>query len=82
MKKARVHITIKPDVLDPAGVAVKNALHRLGDLNLAEVRIGKIVDIVFSEERDSADYLPAVAQAAKDILCNPVMEDFTIEVIE
>jgi phosphoribosylformylglycinamidine synthase len=81
MKKARVVVTIKKDVLDPAGGALKNALARQGIKNVAEVRIGKVIDIVFDSEssQNNHSYLEL---AAKSLLSNPVMEDFSIEVMD
>lgn len=82
MKKARVVVTIKKDVLDPAGAAVKNALSRQGLAQLGEVRIGKVIDISFGDDRDAHEYRSLVERAAQTILSNPVMEEFTIEMID
>jgi phosphoribosylformylglycinamidine synthase PurS subunit len=81
LKKTRVVITIKDDILDPAGVAVKKALLRQGFLDLSEVRIGKVVDLTFSR-KETDDRLLKVKQAAESLLSNPIMENFTIEVID
>lgn len=81
-KNTRVLVTIKKDVLDPAGAAVKKALMRQGFSDLADVRIGKVIDIAFKGKKDIRAHLPMLEQAAKTILTNPIMEDFTIEIID
>jgi phosphoribosylformylglycinamidine synthase len=81
MKKARVVVTVKKDVLDPAGVAVKNALLRQGIANLAEVRIGKVIDIVFRESASLEDRA-LIENCAQAILSNPIMEDVSIELLD
>ncbi len=78
MKKARVVVTIKQEVLDPAGVAVKNALLRQGITELSEVRIGKVIDIVLNDRAAPADRERLVA-IAREILSNPIMEDVSVE---
>lgn len=82
MKRARVVVTIKKDVLDPAGNAVRNALSRQGLTHLGEVRIGKVIDVVFTNEREANDCQKLLEQAAQTLLSNPIMEDFTIEMID
>lgn len=79
MKKARVVVTVKKDVLDPAGVAVKNALLRQGIKNLAEVRIGKVIDITLSDYA-SIDERHLIEEAARTVLSNPIMEDVYVEI--
>jgi phosphoribosylformylglycinamidine synthase PurS subunit len=76
--KARVLIRLKRGILDVQGNAVKRALEGLGYTELADVRVGKVVDI----DIDAPD--PAVARARVDEMCkrllaNPVIEDFTVE---
>lgn len=79
MKKARVVVTIKKDVLDPAGVAVKNALLRNGMNAIGDVRIGRVVDIHF-DDRMLQDSRAGIDEIARSILSNPVMEDYTVEI--
>jgi len=76
--KARVLIRLKRGILDVQGSAVKRALEGLGYTELADVRVGKVVDI----DVDAPD--PAVARARVEEMCtrllaNPVIEDFTVE---
>lgn len=81
MKKARILITIKNDVLDPSGVAVKKVLTREGFSAVKNVRIGKVIDIEL-DDSVQRDPLPILTKFAETILSNPIMEDFTIIVDE
>ncbi len=73
-----VRVFLKEGVLDPQGKAIGDALHRLGYGEVTEVRAGKI----FRLEMDGSD--PAVAlgaarKLADQLLANPVIEDFAVE---
>lgn len=81
-RKTRVIVTIKKDVLDPAGVAVKKALARQGLENLEDVRIGKVIDISFRNGRQTHENSRLLTELAKDILSNPLMEDHSIQFID
>jgi phosphoribosylformylglycinamidine synthase PurS subunit len=77
--KARIHVSLKSGVLDPQGKAIGNALASLGFTGLGEVRQGKLIEI----ELDEAD--PAAARAkveamCKELLANPVIENYAIEI--
>ena len=74
---ATIHVRPKPDVRDPQGDAIRSALGSLG-LGVASVRTGKEIVVTF----DAADEAAARAAAdtmGKDLLANPVIEDFTVE---
>ncbi|MHA2621703.1 MAG: phosphoribosylformylglycinamidine synthase subunit PurS [bacterium JZ-2024 1] len=75
---ARVSVQFKPGVLDPQGQAVLRAAQSLGFKELADVRVGRIFDIVLTapDERTATDRVTALA---RDLLANPVIESFTIE---
>lgn len=78
IKKTRIVVTIKPDVLDPSGLAVKKALKRQGMLGIEEVRIGKVIDITMSH--DSKNSLKDLwTDQLKNIFCNPIVEDCQIK---
>ena len=70
--KARVTVSLKRTVLDPQGQAIRNALSGLGHTGVSDVRQGK----VFEMEVDSKTDLDAIA---RDVLTNPVIEDYRIE---
>ena len=72
-----VDVMPKPEILDPAGQAVSNALSSLGLPAAAALRIGKHVELSL----DAADEAAALAQAttmAEVLLSNPVIEDFRV----
>src|SRR5690349_19223027 len=71
-----VDVMLKPEILDPQGQAVANALPRLGVADVSSVRIGRRVEIEFSGEPD----LDRAREIADRLLANPVIEDFTIRV--
>jgi len=76
--KARIHVRLKPGVLDPQGKAIGNALKSLGFDGVDEVRQGKLIEL------DLADTDPAAARSRVEAMCqqllaNPVIEDYAIE---
>jgi phosphoribosylformylglycinamidine synthase len=76
--KARVHVTLKPGVLDPQGKAIAGALASLGFDGVGEVRQGKVIDL----EVDGADRAEArerVEAMCRKLLANTVIEDYAIE---
>jgi phosphoribosylformylglycinamidine synthase subunit PurS len=73
-----VRVFLKEGVLDPQGKAINDALHRLGYGEVTDVRAGKI----FRLEMSTADpevALGAARKLADQLLANPVIEDFTVE---
>ena len=77
--KARVHIRLKAGVLDPQGKAIGNALHALGFEGVGDVRQGKLIEL------DLTDTDPIAAKARVEAMCrqllaNPVIEDYAIEI--
>ena len=72
-----VDVMLKPEILDPAGSAVANALPSLGFAVPDSVRIGKHVEVRI--EADSREDTEAqVRRMAETLLANPVIEDFTL----
>ena len=72
-----VDVMLKPEILDPAGQAVANALPTLGFAPARSLRIGKHVEL----ELDAEDETAALEQAhkmAEVLLANPVIEDFRV----
>jgi phosphoribosylformylglycinamidine synthase len=67
---------LKPEILDPQGQAVANALPRLGVSDVASVRIGRRVEIDFVGEAD----LDRAKEIANKLLANPVIEDYAVRV--
>ncbi|HEY9852224.1 MAG TPA: phosphoribosylformylglycinamidine synthase subunit PurS [Leptolyngbyaceae cyanobacterium] len=75
---ARIYVTLRPSVLDPAGVAVQSGLKHMGYENVEQVRIGKYVEVTLNAESEEA------ARQQLDIICdrllaNPVIENYRFE---
>jgi phosphoribosylformylglycinamidine synthase len=79
--KAIVYVTLKPGVLDPQGQAVQKTLGRLGFPEVADVRVGKYIEIEL-DERDPERARARVTAMCKELIANPVIEDFRVEVAE
>ncbi len=79
--KARVIVSLKPDVLDPQGKAIARACASLGYDAVKSVRQGK----VFEVELDAADEASArrlLDELGRKLLANPVIEDYRIEQLD
>jgi len=76
--KARVHISLKPGVLDPQGKAIGNALAGLGFTRIGEVRQGKLIELDLAET-DPVCARDQVEAMCRELLANPVIEDYSIE---
>ena len=76
MARVVVDVMLKPEILDPQGQAVANALPRLGVDDVRSVRIGKRIEIDFAGEAD----LDRAQEIADRLLANPVIEDFSLRI--
>ena len=74
MARVVVDVMLKPEILDPQGQAVANALPRLGVADVSSVRIGRRIEIDFTGAPD----LDKVREIADKLLANPVIEEFTL----
>ena len=72
-----VDVMLKPEILDPAGQAVVNALPALGLPPVTALRIGKHVELSIDAE-DEASALEQATKTAEVLLANPVIEDFRV----
>lgn len=77
--KAKVIVTPKETVLDPQGAAVREALHHLGFPAAREVRIGRYLEIELAENGDPPAQEQKLRELCRDLLSNPVIEDFRLE---
>ena len=80
--KAKVYVTLKPSVLDPQGKAIHHSVELLGFDSVADIRQGKFFEIALDENLSEADAQTAVEKIAKDVLANPVIEDYRVEIIQ
>ncbi|MFL6075371.1 MAG: phosphoribosylformylglycinamidine synthase subunit PurS [Mycobacteriales bacterium] len=78
MPRVVVDVMLKPEILDPQGQAVARVLPSLGLHGVTNVRIGKRIEL---ELEDGAD-LGKVEEIADRLLANPVIEDYTVRVVE
>jgi phosphoribosylformylglycinamidine synthase len=74
--RARVYVTLKPGVHDPAGKAVQGGLSSLGYDEVRDVRIGKYFEI---EIEGRADAKERVEEMCRKLLANTVIENFRVE---
>ena len=74
--KARVVVMPKAAVLDPQGAAVRDAMQHLGMAEVKSVRIGKYLEIDL--ERDGSDMEQRLHKLCRDLLSNPVIEDYQL----
>ena len=77
MARVVVDVVLKPEILDPQGQAVANALPALGFEGVGSVRVGKHFEIEIDGDADESR-LAAVHAMAEQLLSNPVIEDFTV----
>ena len=78
---ARIHVTLKPVVLDPQGEAVLHGLQQLGYSDVVGVRVGKYLEVTLAAA-DQAAAEEAVRQMCDKLLANPVIERYDFNVAE
>jgi len=74
--KAYVYVSLKKSVLDPQGKTIYGALKKMGYKGLEEVRQGKYFEITLDGGLTHADAESEVSRIAREVLINPVIEDF------
>ena len=80
--KAIVHVALKKTVLDPQGRTVSTALNSQGYDAIADVRQGKYFEIELASGVDRETAQAQVEKVAAGVLANPVIEDFTVEILD
>ena len=78
--KAKVYVTLKPGVLDPQGKAIQHSVDLLGFGGIEDVRQGKYFEIELDESLDTARSRETAERMAREVLSNPVIEDYRVEV--
>jgi len=79
--KATVVVTLKPEVLDPQGDAVRRALEKLGFEGVKGVRVGKLIEIEIDDAlARTPDLADRLRKMADEMLANPVIEDYEVKV--
>ena len=77
--RARIHISLKSGVLDPQGKAIGNELKALGFTGIGEVRQGKLIEIDLAES-DPVAARAQVEEMCRQLLANPVIETYAVEI--
>ena len=71
----KVHVTLKPGVLDPQGRAIGHALGSLGFEGVGDVRVGKVIELELADDTDPAK----VDEMCRQLLANTVIENYRVE---
>jgi phosphoribosylformylglycinamidine synthase PurS subunit len=82
MMKAHVYVTLKASVLDPQGQTIHNALRKIGYSDVAAVRQGKYFALSLADDMTSDAAKNEVERIAREVLTNPVIEEFTYRIEE
>ena len=79
--RAQIKLSLKKDVLDPQGRAIKKALHQLGFSEISEVRQGKYFEVDID---DSLELMASkvVERMCQQLLANPVVETYSYELVD
>jgi phosphoribosylformylglycinamidine synthase len=80
--KAKVYVTLKPGVLDPQGKAIRHSVGLLGYDGIADVRQGKYFEIALDSALDERGARETAERMAREVLSNPVIEDYRVEITE
>ena len=76
--KAKIIVMPKRTVLDPQGKTVKNALESMSFKGIKDVRVGKLIEVELTTS-SKATLKKKLDKACHDLLSNPVIEEYTIE---
>ncbi|MDX2097992.1 MAG: phosphoribosylformylglycinamidine synthase subunit PurS [Leptolyngbyaceae cyanobacterium bins.59] len=78
--QAKIYITLRPSVLDPAGTAVLSGAKHLGYDNIEQIRIGKYIEVSLTAT-DEASAQAQLDKMCDQLLANPVIENYRFELI-
>lgn len=76
--QAQIYVTLRPSVLDPAGVAVQSGLKHMGYDNVDGIRIGKYIELTVTAETEAAatEQLNVICDR---LLANPIIENYRFD---
>jgi len=80
MMKAHVYVTLKTSVLDPQGQTIQNALRKIGFADVSAVRQGKYFLLELADGLSAEAAKATVEKIAREVLTNPVIEEFTYKI--
>jgi phosphoribosylformylglycinamidine synthase len=78
--KAHVYVTLKTSVLDPQGQTIHNALRKIGFADVSAVRQGKYFALTLANGLSAEAAKAEVERIAKEVLTNPVIEEYTYRI--
>ncbi len=78
--KAKVYVTLKPSVLDPQGKAIHHSVELLGFSQIQDIRQGKYFEVQLADNLSETEAQELASKIAKDVLANPVIEDYKVEI--
>jgi phosphoribosylformylglycinamidine synthase subunit PurS len=78
--KAKVFVNLKPGILDPQGKAIHHSVELLGFKGIADIRQGKYFEIALDSSLGEDQVREAIGRMARDVLSNPIIEDYRVEI--
>jgi phosphoribosylformylglycinamidine synthase PurS subunit len=78
--KAKVYVNLKSGVLDPQGKAIQHSVELLGFSGISDVRQGKYFEISLDGALDDSQAREQVEKMAREVLSNPIIEDYRVEI--
>jgi phosphoribosylformylglycinamidine synthase subunit PurS len=78
--KAKVYVTLKPSVLDPQGKAIQHSVELMGFGGIRDVRQGKYFEIALEDAVEESRARDEAERMAREVLSNPIIEDFRVEI--
>ncbi|MEK4627013.1 MAG: phosphoribosylformylglycinamidine synthase subunit PurS [Solibacillus sp.] len=80
MKKVKIYVTLKESILDPQGSAVQGSLKKIGYEEVADLRIGKYLEVTIGDTNRDIDAI--VKEMCEKVLTNTVIENYRYEIEE
>lgn len=78
--KAKVYVNLKPGVLDPQGKAIHHSVELLGFSGIADIRQGKYFELALDNSLTKREAQESVSRMAREVLSNPIIEDYRVEI--
>ena len=78
--KAKVYVNLKPGVLDPQGKAIQHSVELLGFSGIADIRQGKYFELALDNSLSEEEAQESVIRMAREVLSNPIIEDYRVEI--
>lgn len=82
IKKAKITVLLKEQILDPQGKAVLKGLQSLGFGEVTDVRQGKVFYLHLESPKSRSELEEELRKMTHKLLANPIMENFKIEFLE